>query len=67
MQNFLINLCIVLLEKLLVKGTKAFDQYIALKKELEENDKKVQEYNKVLKNPKSSRAERRHAEDDALY
>jgi methionyl-tRNA synthetase len=55
-----------ILEKLLVKGTDAFGQYIKLKAELEKNKTKSDAYDKVVKNPNATREERRHAEDDSL-
>lgn len=65
MQSFLVALCMAILEKVLVKGTAAFDHYLVLKKELEANDKKSAEYEKVVNTP-TTREERRHAEDDLL-
>lgn len=54
-----------ILDKILVKGTIAFKKYEDLRKELEENGKKSQTYDKVVNSP-STREERRHAEDDLL-
>jgi hypothetical protein len=65
MQSFLVALCIAILDKILVRGTIAFKKYEDLRKELEENDKKSQTYDKVVNSP-STREERRHAEDDLL-
>lgn len=66
MQSFLVTLCMAILEKLLVKGTIAFDRYLELKKELEKNQKTAQDYNKVVNDPKATREDRRRAEDDSL-
>lgn len=65
MQSFLVALCIAILDKILVRGTIAFKKYEDLRKELEENDKKSQTYDKVVNSP-ATREERRHAEDDLL-
>ena len=66
MQGFLVSLCMAILEKLLVKGTEAFGQYLKLKAELEKNKAMSNEYDKVVNNPNATREERRNAEDDAL-
>lgn len=66
MQSFLAALCIAILEKVLVKGTKAFDRYLELKNELENNKKAAADYDKVVKNPEATREDRRRAEDSAL-
>ena len=55
-----------ILEKLLVKGTDAFSQYLRLKAELEKNKTKSDAYDKVVKNPNATREDRRNAEDDSL-
>ena len=55
-----------ILEKLLVKGTDAFSQYLKLKAELEKNKMQSDAFNQVVKNPNATREDRRHAEDDAL-
>ena len=65
MQSFLVALCMAILDKILVRGTIAFKKYEDLRKELEENDKKSQAYDKVVNSP-ATREERRHAEDDLL-
>ena len=61
MQSFAVSLCLAILEKLLVKGSEAFDQYLALKEAIE----KAAKYDEVVKK-ETTREERRHAEDDAL-
>ena len=65
MQGFLVSLCIGILEKVLTKGTKAFEHYLALKHELEINQKKALDYQKVV-DSNASREERRRAEDSLL-
>jgi hypothetical protein len=54
-----------ILEKLLVKGSAAFDHYLILKKELNDNEEKSIKYEKVV-NSQSTREERRKSEDDLL-
>jgi hypothetical protein len=61
MESFLIDLCLALLEKLLVKGSQAFGHYLALKDAVQ----KAKEYQKVVDKP-TTREERRRAEDDLL-
>lgn len=63
--NFLVSLCMAILEKLITKGTVAFTHYLALKKELDMNEKRANEYQKVV-DSNASREERQRAEDDLL-
>lgn len=65
MQSFLVSLCMAILEKLLVKGSAAFDHYLILKKELNDNEENSIKYEKVV-NSQSTREERRKSEDDLL-
>lgn len=65
-ESFLVALCMAILEKLITKGSIAFSHYMALKKELDENDEKYKKYKKVVDDPKATREERRKAEDDVL-
>lgn len=65
MQGFLVSLCMAILEKLLVKGTQAFDHYLKLKAELEANKKVSDKYYEDIKQAKT-REDRRRAEDNAL-
>ena len=66
MQSFLVSLLMAVLEKLLVKGTAAFQRYMDLKKALEENEQAAKEYQKTVDNPATSREDRKKAEDDLL-
>lgn len=63
MQSFLVSLCLAILEKLLVKGTSAYVKYEALRKELADNKKASEDYQKVVDSG-ASREERRRAEDN---
>jgi hypothetical protein len=54
-----------ILEKYLVKGTKAFSHYLDLKKELELNNKKASEYQKIV-DSHATREERKRVEDNLL-
>lgn len=63
--NFLVSLCMAILEKLITKGTVAFTHYLALKKELDKNEKRANEYQKIV-DSNASREERQRAEDDLL-
>lgn len=65
MQGFLVSLCLAILEKLVVKGTVAFEHYLALKSELEKNKRASEKYQKVV-DSNASREERRKAEDELL-
>jgi len=66
MQSFIVSLCMAILEKLLVKGSKAFDRWLDLKKELETNEKNAKAYDKVVKDPNATREDRKRAEDSLL-
>ena len=66
MQSFLISLLMAVLEKLLIKGTAAFQRYMDLKKALEENEQAAKEYQKTVDNPSASLEDRKKAEDDLL-
>lgn len=66
MQGLLINILLAVLEKLIVKGTIAFQKYMELKAALEENEKKAQDYQKVVDDPKATREDRKKAEDELL-
>lgn len=61
METFLIDLCLAILEKLLVRGSQAFDHYLALKDAVQ----KAKDYQKVVDKP-TTREERKRAEDDIL-
>ena len=66
MQDFLVALCMKILEKLLIKGTEEYRKYEALRSELEKNKQKSGNYQKIVDKPKSSREERKNAEDELL-
>lgn len=65
MQGLLIKLCLAILEKLIVEGSKSWVKYVALKNELEENEKKARKYKEVVDGNKK-REDRQKAEDDLL-
>lgn len=65
MQGFLVALCMAILEKILMKGTVAFDKYLELRKELEANAKLASDYEKAIKEG-ASREKRRNEEDHIL-
>lgn len=66
MQGLLVQICMALLEKLIIRGTSAFTKYLALKEELAMNAKKSAAYEKVVLDPNATREDRRKAEDEAL-
>ena len=65
-ESFLVNLAIGILDKYIKKGSAAFAHYMALKSEMANNVKKAEAYDKVVNDPKSTREDRRRAEDDLL-
>ena len=65
MQGFLVALCMAILEKIIMKGTVAFDKYLELRRELEANAKLAQDYQKAIKEG-ASREKRKNEEDRIL-
>jgi hypothetical protein len=66
MQGFLVALILDVLERLIVKGSKAYFHYMELRAELEANIKKAKSYMDVVDKVGASRDERKKAEDDLL-
>lgn len=66
LESFLIKLFLALGSMLLSKGKIKAENWLSVQAELKENEKKADEYQKVVDKPNSTREDRRRAEDDLL-
>lgn len=62
--NLLVDLAYTTLEKLVLKGSHAYDKLQSFKAELDANRGAVIAYQKVVSDPNTSRDARRKAEDE---
>lgn len=65
-EKILLNLAWMLLERAADRAGKELKEYFDERAELERNKRKAKDYDKVVRNPDSTREDRKKAEDELL-
>lgn len=65
-EKMLVNLAWALLERAALRAGKELKEYFDERADLERNKRKAKDYDKVVRNPDSTREERRKAENALL-
>jgi len=65
-EKLLVNLAWMLLERAAQRAGKEIKEYFDERAELEQNKRRAKDYDKVVRNPDSTREDRRAAEDRLL-